>query len=104
MRMRMQAQFTKRDLLIYPGSLQAQMIMHYAPDEEARRKVYMAAHSSTSKQIQVLEDLLHARGELARLIGKKSFAHMMLADKMAKSPGTSGSECLPKYDDNSFGS
>ncbi|KAI0639586.1 mitochondrial intermediate peptidase [Trametes polyzona] len=85
-RLRLQAQVTKRDLLVYPGSLQAQMIMRSAPDEEARRKVYMAANSSTSAQVELLERLLHARGELARLVGRESYAHMALADKMAKSP------------------
>lgn len=86
-RLRLQAQFTQRDLVVYPGSLQAQMIMHSAPEEEPRRKVYMAANSSTPEQIQTLESLLRARGELARLVGKDSFAHMTLNDKMAKSPG-----------------
>ncbi|CDO72955.1 hypothetical protein BN946_scf185007.g9 [Trametes cinnabarina] len=85
-RLRLQAQVTKRELLVYPGSLQAQMIMRSAPDEEARKKVYMAANSSTSHQIETLERLLRARGELARLVGKESYAHMALADKMAKSP------------------
>ncbi|KAI0778360.1 mitochondrial intermediate peptidase [Trametes elegans] len=85
-RLRLQAQVTKRDLLVYPGSLQAQMIMRSAPAEEARRKVYMAANSSTPEQIELLERLLRARGELARLVGKESYAHMTLADKMAKSP------------------
>ncbi|KAH9858016.1 mitochondrial intermediate peptidase [Lenzites betulinus] len=85
-RLRLQAQVTKRDLLVYPGSLQAQMIMRSAPAEEPRRKVYMAANSSTSEQIELLERLLRARGELARLVGKESFAHMALSDKMAKSP------------------
>lgn len=87
-RIRLQAQFTKRDLVVYPGSLQAQMIMHSAPEEEPRRKVYMAANSSTPEQIHTLEALLRARGELARLVGKPSYAHMTLTDKMAKSPGT----------------
>ncbi|OBZ79455.1 Mitochondrial intermediate peptidase [Grifola frondosa] len=85
-RMRIQAQATKRNLLVYPGSLQAQMIMRSAPAEEARRKVYMAANSSTPEQIVLLERLLHARGELARLVGKDSYAHMTLSDKMAQSP------------------
>ncbi|KAH9836932.1 mitochondrial intermediate peptidase [Rhodofomes roseus] len=85
-RLRLQAQVTKRDLLVYPGSLQAQMIMRAAPSEEPRRKVYMAANSSSPEQIEVLEKLLRARGELARLVGKSSFAHMTLGDKMAKSP------------------
>lgn len=86
-RLRLQAQVTKRDLLVYPASLQAQMIMRSAPAEEPRRKVYLAANSSTAEQIQVLESLLRARGELARLVGKESYGHMALTDKMAKCPG-----------------
>ncbi|EIW64296.1 mitochondrial intermediate peptidase [Trametes versicolor FP-101664 SS1] len=85
-RLRLQAQVTKRDLLVYPGSLQAQMIMRSAPAEEPRRKVYMAANYSAPEQIALLERLLRVRGELARLVGKESYAHMALADKMAKSP------------------
>ncbi len=88
-RLRLQAQVTKRDLLVYPGSLQAQMIMCSAPAEDPRKKIYMAANSSTPEQIVLLERLLRARGELAQLVGMDSFAHMTLSDKMAKSPGTS---------------
>lgn len=88
-RLRLQAQVTRRDLLVYPGSLQAQMVMRSAPAEGSRRKVYIATNSSTSGQIQLLERLLRARGELAQLVGKENFAHMTLTDKMAKSPGTS---------------
>ena len=86
-RLRLQAQVTKRDLLVYPGSLQAQMIMRSAPAEEPRRKVYLAANSSTPEQVELLERLLQARGQLARLVGMESFAHMALSDKMAKRPG-----------------
>ncbi|KAI0324462.1 mitochondrial intermediate peptidase [Cubamyces sp. BRFM 1775] len=85
-RLLLQAQVTKRDLLVYPGSLQAQMIMRSAPSEEPRRKVYLAANYSTPEQIELLERVLRARGELARLVGKESYAHMSLTDKMAKSP------------------
>ena len=94
-RLRLQAQVTKRDLLVYPGSLQAQMIMRSAPAEEPRRKVYMASNSSTPEQIDILERLLQARGEIARLVGKESFAHMALADKMAKRPGMSQDRGYP---------
>ncbi|PPQ71459.1 hypothetical protein CVT26_011238 [Gymnopilus dilepis] len=85
-RLQLQAQFTQRDLLVYPGSVQAQMIMRSAPEEEPRRKVYVAANSSTPEQIEVLETLLRKRAELARLVGRESFAHMTLDDKMAKTP------------------
>lgn len=86
-RLQLQARFTQRDLLVYPGSLQAQMIMRSAPEEEPRRRVYIAANSSTPEQIRILEQLLQTRGELAQLVGRESYADMTLDDKMAKSPG-----------------
>ncbi|KAJ7705993.1 mitochondrial intermediate peptidase [Mycena rosella] len=85
-RLKLQARFTQRDLLVYPGSLQAQMIMRAAPAEEPRRRVYIASNSSTPEQIDALESLLRTRAELAQLVGKSSFAQMALDDKMAKSP------------------
>jgi intermediate peptidase len=96
-RLQLQAQFTQRDLLVYPGSLQAQMIMRSAPTEEPRRRVYIAANSSNREQVAVLERLLQARAELARLVGKESYAHMTLDDKMAKSPGDYWYLILPLY-------
>lgn len=86
-RLQQQSRFTQRDLLVYPGSLQAHMIMRSAPLEEPRRKVYLAANSSTPEQVEILEALLRARAQLATLVGSDSFAHMALGDKMAKSPG-----------------
>ena len=88
-RLQLQARFTQRDLLVYPGSLQAQMIMRSAPEEEPRRRVYLAANSSAPEQLNVLETLLRKRAELAQLVGRQSFAHMTLDDKMAKTPGES---------------
>ena len=82
-----QAFWTRRDLQVYPGSMQAQMIMRSAPSEEPRRKVYVASNSSTQEELYLLERLLKKRAELARLVGSQSFAHMELIGKMAKSPG-----------------
>ncbi|KAJ7751301.1 mitochondrial intermediate peptidase [Mycena maculata] len=89
-RLQLQARFTGRDLLVYPGSLQAQMIMRSAPAEEPRRRVYIASNSSTPEQINALDTLLRKRAELAQLVGKSSFGQMALEDKMAKSPGNVG--------------
>ncbi|KAJ7778412.1 mitochondrial intermediate peptidase [Mycena metata] len=86
-RLQLQARFTQRDLLVYPGSLQAQMVMRSAPAEEARRRVYIGSNSSSPEQINVLDTLLRTRAELAQLVGKSSFAQMALNDKMPKSPG-----------------
>ncbi|KIY67213.1 mitochondrial intermediate peptidase [Cylindrobasidium torrendii FP15055 ss-10] len=85
-RLKLQARFTQRDLQVYPGSVQAQMIMRSAPAEEPRRRVYIAANSSTPGQIQVLEEILRKRAELARLVGRESFAELTLDNKMAKTP------------------
>lgn len=81
----------KDTVLIYPGSVQAQLIMQSPSAEAARRTLYIATHSSTHAQIGVLEQLLRARGELARVVGHESFAHTTLKDKMAKSPGKESS-------------
>ncbi|KAG1828109.1 mitochondrial intermediate peptidase [Suillus variegatus] len=78
--------FTQKDLLVYPGSHQAYMIMRAAPDEEPRRKVYMAGHTSSAEQIDRLERLLNARAQLSCLVGWNSYAGMTLSDKMAKTP------------------
>ncbi|RUP51029.1 peptidase family M3-domain-containing protein [Jimgerdemannia flammicorona] len=63
------------------------MVLKYAKDAEVRKEVYKAANSATDKSIGVLEDLVRARGELAKLVGKKSYAEVFLQDKMAKGPG-----------------
>ncbi|RAL17295.1 mitochondrial intermediate peptidase [Aspergillus homomorphus CBS 101889] len=55
-------------------------------DEDARRQIYLATRTSNPRQIQLLEQLLTKRAELAQLSGFHSFAHMTLHDKMAKSP------------------
>ena len=86
-RLHLQARFTNRELAVYPGSLQAQMIMRSAPLEEPRRKLYIASSSAFPGELNTLELLLRKRGELARLCGKESYAHLTLNDKMAKSPG-----------------
>lgn len=86
-RLSWQAHHTNKPLAVYPGSLQAQMIMRSAPNENPRRKLYIASNSSTPEQVYILERLLKARSELARLCGKASYAHLTLNDKMAKSPG-----------------
>ncbi len=86
-RLSLQAHFTNRPLLVYPGSLQAQMIMRSAPSEEPRRKLYIAANSGTRDQVDILEQLLRRRAELARLCGKDNYAELTLNDKMVKSPG-----------------
>jgi intermediate peptidase len=97
-RFQMQSRLFNRDLQVYPGSLQAQMIMRSAPAEEPRRKVFISAHSSSPERIQLLETLLRARAYLAQVLGRGSFAQLTLADKMAKSPGMPTRYAIRRHD------
>ncbi|CCX34344.1 hypothetical protein FPQ18DRAFT_275250 [Pyronema domesticum] len=55
-------------------------------DPMARKKLYIASHTSHPSQIHTLEQLLKKRAELATLVGRESFSHLTLQDKMAKTP------------------
>lgn len=85
--LRLKLKNSRTPLQIYSGSAEARLIMQSPLEDVARRKLYLAAHSSTPEQLDVLERLLRARAELSRLVGRESYAHMVLEDKMAKSPG-----------------
>jgi mitochondrial intermediate peptidase len=55
-------------------------------DEETRRDLFIASKTASPQQIQLLEELLSKRAELARLTGYNNYAELALGDKMAKSP------------------
>lgn len=61
-------------------------ILRHAPHAEARRIAYYGMNTANRDMVDVLEDLLKKRGELANLTGYDSFGHMALGDKMAKRP------------------
>ncbi|KAJ1559513.1 Mitochondrial intermediate peptidase, partial [Nowakowskiella sp. JEL0078] len=67
-------------------SSQAQLVLKMCTEEESRKKMFIAMNSADPYQMETLEELLKVRGELANLLGKKSYAHVVLADQMAKSP------------------
>jgi intermediate peptidase len=80
---------SKSGMVIIPTSSDiANYILKMARNPETRRKVFLAMNSADENQINVLGSLLETRGELASLLGKESFAHMYLVDKMAKDPET----------------
>lgn len=66
--------------------MSANHVLCSVEDEEVRRELYVASHTSSKKQIRILEELLKTRAELARLTGRDSYGEAVLADKMAKSP------------------
>ncbi|KAI6250099.1 Mitochondrial intermediate peptidase [Erysiphe necator] len=55
-------------------------------DEETRMMIFLASRTSCPKTIEKLHKLLKLRVELAKLTNFKTYAHMTLEDKMAKSP------------------
>ncbi|KAJ3110203.1 Mitochondrial intermediate peptidase [Phlyctochytrium bullatum] len=71
---------------VVTNSSAASTLLRMASDENVRRLIYLAMNSADKGQIAVLEDLLKTRGELARMLGKKSYSEMVLFDKMVKTP------------------
>jgi intermediate peptidase len=55
-------------------------------DPQVRKELYLANHTSSARQIEVLEDLLKRRAELGTLVGCDSYGQHGLMDKMAKTP------------------
>lgn len=71
---------------VTPGSWEAQMIGRYAREGEARRLVYVGGMRTDPQRVEVLEKMLGERAELADVLGKESWADVVLTDKMAKNP------------------
>lgn len=63
------------------------MIARYAREGEARRLVYIGGVRRDEERVEVLERMLRERAELAAVLGKESWAEVVLVDKMAKTPG-----------------
>ncbi|KAK6538981.1 Mitochondrial intermediate peptidase [Orbilia ellipsospora] len=51
-----------------------------------RYDIYMARNRASRRQIDLLEQMLRARGELAQLVGRPSYAAVAVGDKMAQTP------------------
>ena len=63
------------------------LILTHCSDPEVRRRLFVALNYGSQKGLGKLEDMLKARQNLADLLGKESYGHIYLADKMAESPG-----------------
>ncbi|KAJ1723710.1 Mitochondrial intermediate peptidase [Coemansia erecta] len=70
-----------------PDDYTAHYILRDCEDEGTRELVYRAWQRGSSEAVRSLETLLKQRLDLAHTVGYESFGHMMLDDKMAKSPG-----------------
>lgn len=75
-----------KEAWIDPTSWEGRVLARQHPKEDIRRRLYLGANSSPTSHVQVLEELLRTRGQLARLVGRDSWADVALEDKMAKTP------------------
>lgn len=71
---------------IDPCSYEGRVLARQHPDEDVRRRLYVGANASPQSHVEVLDELLRTRGELARLVGRDSWGDVALEDKMAKTP------------------
>ncbi|KAG5462300.1 MAG: hypothetical protein BJ554DRAFT_5394, partial [Olpidium bornovanus] len=78
--------FGRSDSAKVPLSIGGAVLKH-VEDVEVRRDVYKSLHTSSKQQLDTLEELLSTRMELAKLLGKQSYAHLFLTDKMVRTPG-----------------
>lgn len=61
-------------------------ILRSCKDAKLRERVWVGLHSTTDKQISLLETLLKYRAVLAHTMGKETFSAYQLEGKMAKTP------------------
>lgn len=61
-------------------------VLRFCSNEKVREKIWVELHSTTNKQVDLLETMLKYRGVLAHIMGKPNFSSYQLDEKMAKSP------------------
>ncbi|KAK0102516.1 Mitochondrial intermediate peptidase [Cadophora gregata] len=60
--------------------------LHTVYDAQVRKQIFSAGRTASKSSLKRLHSLLSKRAELAKLSRFKSYAHMSLEDKMAKTP------------------
>lgn len=76
----------RRNVRLPTGGDAAYAALQLVEDENVRRDIYIHSRQSVQNQISTLEKLMETRAETANLSGYRSYAHMSLTDKLAKSP------------------
>lgn len=64
----------------------ANAVLQADSSEETRRLVYCAQNAVVPSQLEVLENLVHYRHQLATTVGYPSYAHLAVQRKMVESP------------------
>lgn len=76
----------RHSVLVDPASWHAHMLARRHPASAVRREMWLAINRAPKAHVDVLDDLLATRAELASLVGRDSWAQVQLEDKMAQSP------------------
>jgi len=72
---------------VYRSDMQTlKHILHHHPKGEARKLAYLSIYSADASSIQVVESLLGARNQLARMLGYVSYSHFASLDKLVRNP------------------
>ncbi|KAF0689112.1 Aste57867_19384 [Aphanomyces stellatus] len=61
-------------------------VLKWIPDPTVRRQMYTAGNTCASANLHVLDELIHARHELATTLGFDTYAHLATSDKMVQTP------------------
>jgi intermediate peptidase len=73
-------------VFVDPTSYEGRVLARHHPSSSLRRSLYIAANAAPPSHIETLDSLLLARSQLARLVGRSSWADVALEDKMARTP------------------
>lgn len=84
-----------RDLLEYSGgktffdagTVDAYELLRNSSHRGLRQKIWTGQNISSAERIKDLSNLLKTRAEIASLVGKSSWSHVALDDKMVNHPG-----------------
>lgn len=76
----------EKEVRIDPSSWEGRILLRQHPSESVRRKVFIALNSPPESHVEVLEEMVKTRAELATLVGRETWGDVALEDKMAKNP------------------
>lgn len=71
---------------IDPASYEGRVLARHHPAASVRKALFVGANAAPRSHVETLDQLLSARAQLARLVGRESWADVALEDKMAQTP------------------
>ncbi|CAI5981149.1 unnamed protein product [Closterium sp. NIES-64] len=94
---------------VFSDPLVTSSVLKWVDDEEVRRRVYVLANASPGSNLHQLDRLIDLRSQLAKELSFPSYAHLINAPLMARTPDTVdsflhnlGAQLTPKVFQHSF--